>query len=494
MEPLIGWATTILMATVLLFIGFLSYRSSKKTLMDYAIAGGVLGWIAVAFNAFATNSSTYTMLGAVGTTKTMGMAYTFSTGMSMAMHLFITFIVIGGLLVANREVNGICTPFQLIGARYESRALEVFVALFSFFACSLYITVQFVACGTVLAPLLGIDFRLTSIVLAIVVLIYVLMGGMRAVAWTNIVLGLIMIFGFVIPLLLLLNIFPLPEMVSKVNPLQFSSFGLVGYTPELEVTSNIVARFAIMGWPWLYFAMMASKDLKVVRMSYPFTVFFSAVVFMTAVTIYGAVLGPSLFPEVTGRAADNIIPLMLGKYLPGWDVVYIFAILAAGLSTIATIVTLQGVSIESDVLRPLGKKLSEEGKVLCARVAAVVSVLLGFVIALGTPLQVGLIWSTVCNPVFGLLTPIILGLRWKRGTKWGAWASLITGIVLLGIGSFVDYPIFYPRPSILAFPISSIVSFLACTTVYIVVSLLTKPSPDALNRFLEQPKKWLQEH
>lgn len=493
MSLVINWLLTILFIAALIIIGVYSYKISKKTLYDYAIAGGSLGWVAVACTAFATSASTFTLLGLIGSIKNIGFPY-LMTVWTLPAHYLVVMVMIGTLLVAARELHGVYSPANYIYLRYESKSLGVFLALYWYFASSLYVAMQFVACGTVLSPLLDIPYEYAAVFLAIVTLVYIVLGGLRAVAWVNIIYTIIMVLGYLIPVVGISMKLPLSELAAKVNPVLWSSSGSVGYTPELLLTTVLVNLFLVMGWPWMYYSVMGSKSIKVVKISWPFTILMQQTLFFVVAGFIGLVLAPSLFPQLTGSAADRVVFEMCKLYLPGWEIGYTFAIIAAGLSTVATIIILQGVLLESDVVRALGKTLSDRGRIWCSRLASVVAVFIGFFFALVLRIPVGLIWSAVINPIFGLTTPILIGLRWKRATKAGAWASIITGIVLTIIGRFIEYPIFYPRPTTLIIPISTLVAFPICALVFVVVSLLTRPpSQEALDKYLEQPKRWLQE-
>lgn len=493
MSSIVNWVLTTIFIAALIIVGVYSYRISKKTLHDYAVAGGTLGWVAVACTAFATSASTFSLLGLIGSIKNIGFPY-LMTVWTLPAHYLVVMVLIGPLLVAVRELHGVYSPANYIGLRYESKALGAFLALYWYFAATLYVAMQFVACGRVLAPLLEIPYEYTAIFLAIVTLIYIAMGGLRAVAWVNILYTIIMVVGYVVPVVAVSLKLPLSELAAKVNPALWSSSGSVGYTPELLLTTLIVNLFLLMGWPWMYYSVMGSKSIKVVKISWPFTILMQQTLFFTIAGFIGLVLGPSLFPRLTGAAADRVLFEILKANLPGWEIGYTFAIIAAGLSTVATIIILQGVLFESDVIKALGKTLDDKGRIWCSRLASVIAVFIGFFLALILGLPVGLIWSAIINPIFGLTTPIVIGLRWKRATKTGAWASVITGIVLTVLGQFIDYPIFYPRPTVLMIPVSTLVAFPICALIFITVSMLTKtPSQEALDKYLEQPKKWLQE-
>lgn len=109
---------------------------------------------------------------------------------------------------------------------------------------------QFVTCDTVLAPLIEVPYQYT-VFLAMVTLVYITMGGLGAVALTNIVYAAIVVLGYVIPVAAVSLKLPLSDLVAKVNPVLWSSTGRVGYTPGLLPTTLLVNLFLVMGWSWM---------------------------------------------------------------------------------------------------------------------------------------------------------------------------------------------------------------------------------------------------
>jgi len=196
--------------------------------------------------------------------------------------------------------------------------------------------------------------------------------------------------------------------------------------------------------------------------------------------------------DVVGGNIDKIIPTFINSALPDWFVYFfLLALLAAAMSTLSSQYHIQGTSIGRDVYEVLKKKKNIES-VSLTRIGILIAVALSFALALILPGSViasgTALFFGICAAAF--LSIYICALYWKRTTREGAIAGIVSGIITslfwlifvsgktakgLGISELLTgQPMLIPAmpwPSvdaiIIAVPISLIFT--------IVVSLLTKP-------------------
>jgi SSS family solute:Na+ symporter len=164
-------------------------RMVSRSPHDFYLAGGTLGLVVLFFTLFATQYSGNTFLGFPGEAYRKGYAYIVSVTFMMA-------IVAGYLLYAPR-LRRVCvehrfiTPCDWIHHRYEYLPLTLFAALLMTWSLLNFLLAQLVAIGHAFAGLTDgrVPYEAGVLLLALVIVIYETVGGMRAVAWTDVVQG-----------------------------------------------------------------------------------------------------------------------------------------------------------------------------------------------------------------------------------------------------------------------------------------------------------------
>ena len=193
----------------LLVIGWFSYRARRDDSMrDFYLAGGGLGLFVLVFTLYATQYSGNTLLGFT--------AKSYRTGFSWIMSLhFMTAIIVFYLLYAPRlyplaRSRGYITPADYLNDRFRSPGIALIASIIMILGLANYLLAQLIAMGHVVAGILGGDrtvFTIGVVTLALILVIYETMGGMRAVAWTDAFQGIVLATGFIILLVLVFREF-----------------------------------------------------------------------------------------------------------------------------------------------------------------------------------------------------------------------------------------------------------------------------------------------
>lgn len=488
----IGASIMIALVAVLLALGMYGWKVSKKTVYDYALAGGALGYLVTIAYSAATLASTATLMGFMGQHYAIGITY-YAYLMMPIWHVAAIQLFIGTRLLAARELYKIYSPIQAIAYRYGSRLIEILVAILWFFLCSIYAAMQFTAVGTTLQPIFDIPFEWAVVASAVIVLIYVLLGGARSVAWTNLVFFVVMLIGFWIPAVIILIKYPVLELARQVaqsNPELFMAGAAAGYTLPLFVWTLIVQWFAGLGFVWGYMPPMSARNVKVVKVT-ALASWTNYIVYILPGYVIAAIIGRAVLPDL--KRPDLVFYVLASKLPYGFFTsVYAAAVISAGLSTAATLVMLQGLFVEADIIGALGLKLSERSRLAIIRLTSVAGVTLGLILALVMRLPVGLFFSYAFG-FMGITVPATIGaLFWKRGTKYGAYASLLLGVLVYILGHFVSLPIPGPMPRVTLIPPQLLWGFTVASISYIVVSLMTKHAPEEkVKEFVDDLAEWI---
>jgi Na+/proline symporter len=492
---LIGTVVIAVVCAALIMIGLWGYKVSKKTMSDYATFGGKGSYIVMGVYSLTTVASVFSVMGVVGSSYTLGMPYLLNTA-SPVLSLTVGIMLLAPRMMAARELYGHYSPGQLIGGAYNSKLLASFVAVFMFVYFSVYCTMQFSAIGAILAPFFGTTPAIAGFIMAIVMLLYIVLGGMRAVAWTCVVYFILMVIGYFTPFVLLVFNVPFATVLPNVNPDLLNAGGTIHYLLPLLMTTLVINWFfGVFSYTGLLMGASA-KGIKVVKFMSVFTWILMAL-FMCCSFIIGGIYGSVLIPGLPPIAAATVFSNLINQYVgvSGLTLAYALCVLGAALSTIATMVGLAGMTIEADVVTAWGIKFGEKGRMNLSKLLSCASVGFGFFIWVVLALPVGSYFSLMIQPISILLVPLGVGMLWKRGTKWGAWASLAVGIGVVILGSFVQIPLFLPWPPTLLTGIAPLLAFPCALIAYIVVSLLTKPTPKEISeKYHDNLTKWIKEN
>ena len=182
----------------LMGVGVLTFRYNN-TQEDYFLAGRKLGPWVTAFSERASGESAWLLLALPGAAITIGMGELWSvigiiTGITCSWYL-----IAEKLREQTEKYNALTIP-EYLHRRFndESNIIRLFSALIIAFFFLFYVSAQFHASGKVLQSLFKIDPVAGISIGASIIIIYTLMGGFLAVAWTDLIQGILMIGTLVI--------------------------------------------------------------------------------------------------------------------------------------------------------------------------------------------------------------------------------------------------------------------------------------------------------
>ncbi|HEX9907996.1 MAG TPA: sodium:solute symporter family protein [Thermoplasmata archaeon] len=464
----------------LLGIGFYAYLRSKKTSEDYFVASRSIGPIVLFLSMAATNFSAFTFFGFAGAAYRFGLAYygimAFGTGF-----MALSFYFIGRRIWQLGKKHGYITPPELIGDRFRSDSLRiVFLGVMVVFTLP-YLATQAIGGGIALEELTegAVSYELGAVIVTAVITTYVMIGGMRADAYTDVFQGIVMV-------------------VAMLAALGIVGVGLGGFGeansrlaeefPDLVTRPGGNGFFTVPMWfsymllwtlcdpmfPQLWSRFYAARDERSIKLSMLMYPVITAVLFLVPVLI-GA-WGNLEFPGLTGSEPDKIMPMMIEEFAPPW----LFGVVLAGafaalMSTADSQLLVLSSMLTRDIYKRWIKKAASSTQEFVVGKALVVGLsLLGLAIALSS---VESIFDTLTKTTFTglavLFPTTVAALYWKRATKWGCVASIIAGELV--------YAGFYfgTIPSDYTFGFLSVVPVIAVTAVVLVgVSLTTSKLSD----------------
>ena len=463
---------------IVLVIGFYAVRY-VKSLRDYLIAGHRLGLIPLTFTYFATYFSAVSVFGFTGLVYRSGWS-----GLWLPI-FWATGSIIGMFIALRLRRVKLLSPHEYFKVRFGlPHGFQVFAGLLTVIALMVSLIVQIKSTGIVWSMALGRSYVEGVLLSMIIILVYVIAGGLYSVAYTDVFQGImftvLLILGGVWALLATGGLGGLYAMASRIStpPTPGAS-----PTPEGLLTSALgTYTFIPLLFLWLNWApgvaahirytqrMMAARNidlsLKMYVIAWP--ILFVIYLCMAFTALAGRVFIPTM-PE--GMSVDYIMPFVFQKYFPPIVAGLFFAcLLAAAMSTIDSEVQICNSIVFTDIQKYL--KLSEKGMLTFARVLAIVVVVICTLITL-YPLPIIIEFSAYCWGILGVLyfAPMLLGLYWRRVNKWGVVSGIFGGLIVFAIWQMLWGTRIY---GIQPFGVGVLVSIL----LTFIVSAVTKPPPE----------------
>ena len=323
-----------------LVIGVVANRRMTVDMEDFFLYGRKAGFVVLYLTVVATYHSAFAFLGSGGFFYTHGIGF-WDAGAWTVLVGAITY-VFGSRIWALGKKFGYITPADLLADFYESDAVRVATALISVVFTILYIQVQAQGLGYILSVASGdrISYEAGTLILLTVAAIYLMVGGLRAVYWTDVIQGIWMYLAVWIGALVLAfrlfgGPFELWRQVRAERPDLLSLPGPEGYfTPGMWFGLAIVLSFGIVFQPHIlirYYTAASGKTIKWLGATTP--IFLMTLYIPAALVGLGGALA---MPEI--EIPDRIFPELLFLYAPAWLTGIILAgATAAAMSTLDSI-------------------------------------------------------------------------------------------------------------------------------------------------------------
>lgn len=384
---------------------------------------------------------------------------------------------------------------DFFGHRYYSQGVKLLSVIIMLVAMVISLIVEYLAIGVLLSCITGWSFEMSMLVGCVVVLIYTGAGGYLAVAYTDFVQSILMLIGLAVLIPVCISaaggFSGITQSLYAINPglptLWGEDFYLKG-APMMIAGIALVYFVGYMGQPHLVIKTVAIKDEKSIRLvpliGGIFGFFLSFGVYILGMA------GRVIFPDASalpGGSAEYIMPVLaLTKLSPIMAGFLLACAFSAIMSTASALLLVIGSGAGSDLYHGfINPKASEKQVMRVTQVSTYVLGLVSAVLCFAPIFQVGIYqvtwiaWS-VLSPAF--IPLIIGGLYWKRGTKEGAYASLIVGSVT----GFAWYYLLQESTNIHTF----FAAIVLATVAYVVVSLMTKEPPKEIEDMVDYAKRF----
>ncbi len=452
----------------LLLVGFLTRIRHRGDPSEYFLAGRSMGTGVLIATMAATNFSAFTVFGVSGAGYRDGLAFlpimAFGTGF-----MALNFWLVGRKVRELGATHGLITPSELVRHLYNNTAVARTTALVLLVFTVPYIALQPLAAGTVVHQLFGTPEWVGATIVTGAIVFYTLRGGMRAVAWTDLLQGALLLALMLVALAMIVHHHggwsTAFSTVAAEKPALFSRPGLQGtYTPAIWFSFLALWFFCDPMFPQLFqrfYAARSTGALGRLTLWYPAI---CLVVFAPPVLV--GVLGHLHFPALTGSEADGVFAAVMMTI--GGDVAGTL-VLVAGLAALMSSMDSQLLTLSSIVSRDLWPAVANgrTASVSAARVIVVILAILGLLVALTTDATILDLGVTAFTGFAVLFPSVLLGLYLHQPRSVAALSSITAGEAMVIATHAGVIPTF-------GF-LSAIPAMTCATAVYLVVHLLSGP-------------------
>ncbi|WP_226480524.1 sodium:solute symporter family protein [Natrinema amylolyticum] len=419
---------------VALAVGLIAYRLTDRTAEDFYLASRTLGTVVLLFTTFATLLSAFTFFAGPNIAYAQGPEWILVMGLMDGIIFAVLWYVIGYKQWLLGQRYGYVTLGEMLGDRFGSRWLRGLVAGVSLLWLFPYVMLQQVGAGTALEALTegAVPYAAGAGLITAFMILYVVVAGMRGIAWTDTLQGAFMLVTTWVALLWVLAAVGGPDAATAAlasNPETggFLSLGGGIYTVPWILSTAITIGFGVAMFPQVNQRFFAASSKTVLKRSFALWPVLCVLLFVPSFMLgaWAAGLGVPM-PD-----SGNILPAVLAEYTPTWFAALVIAGAMAAMMSSSDSMLLSGSSyFTRDLVRPIaaffGVRLSERQEDLIARGGVVVFASAAFLVSLFRPAGLFELGDAAFSGFAQLALPVLLALYWRKITRAGITAGVVT--------------------------------------------------------------------
>jgi SSS family solute:Na+ symporter len=433
LQPL-DWIVVALYFSVIFGIAWWVIRQKQATTTEYFLAGRHVGWFVIGAAIFASNIGSEHIVGLAGTAA--------KTGVAMGhyeLHAW-CILLMGWVFVPFYMRSKVFTMPEFLEMRYSPSA-RWFLSIISLIAYILTkVSVTVYAGAVVFQTLMGVEFWTGALITVILTGIYTILGGLKAVVYTESLQAIVLLLGSItVTIVGLIKIGGWNNLISIAGSDHFNLFLPLDH-PEFPWLGMVLAPPIVGIWYWctdqciIQRVLAARGETQGRRGSifasylklFPFFIFF-----IPGITAYALVK--------TGQldlgSSDQAFPALVKALLPvGLRGLVVGGLLAALMSSLAAVFNSCSTLFTMDIYKKIRPDTPEKKLVLVGRIATGVVVVSGILWIPFMKYISGELYHYLQSVQSYIAPPItavfLLGIFWKRINSRGAIATLIGGFVI----------------------------------------------------------------
>ncbi|HEG0283179.1 TPA: sodium/proline symporter PutP [Campylobacter coli] len=463
-------------AALMLYIGFYFYRQNKNT-EDYFLGGRSLGPVVSALSAGASDMSGWLLMGLPGALYASGLIESYiAIGLSIGALLNWSFVAKRLRIYTSVIANSITIP-DYFETRFDDdkHILRIVCAIVILIFFTFYVSSGLVGGAKLFEATFGIRYEYALTTGTLIIVAYTFLGGYKAVCWTDLLQGLLMMGALiVVPAVMLYHLGGFGEAMAVIEEIKPNALSMGEGIGALSIVSALAWGLGYFGQPHILVRFMSIRSTKDI----PAATFVG--ISWMVISLIGAcfigLLGIAYVHkfELTLQDPEKIFIVMSQLLFNPWIAgIILSAILAAIMSTASSQLLVSSSTIAEDFYKRIfNKEASNKTVMNLGRIGVLLVALVAFVISTDKESSVLSIvayaWAGF-GASFGSV--MLFSLFWSRMTRIGAILGMITGAVMVVL--WKNY-----LAELFNFPIYEIVpGFVAASAVIIIASLLTQVRP-----------------
>ena len=472
---------------VLLWIGIWAARREKILSSDYFLAGRDVGWLAVGASLFASNIGSEHLVGLAGTGAASGLAVGHFEWIACFMLL-----LLGWLFVPFYLRSGVYTMPEFLERRYNSAARWYFTWVSVVGYVLTKISVTLFAGGVVMHAVTGLDLWTSAGLLIVVTGLYTIVGGLRAVIYTEVAQAVVLISGSAALMFIGLHEVGGWTGLHARLPADYFSMWKPSSHPDFPWTGVVFGAPILGVWYWctdqhIVQRVLAARNVTEARRGTILAGYLK--VLPVFIFVLPGMVAAALYADVRSGAGDTAYPALVTRLLPaGFKGLVLAGMLAALMSSLASAFNSCSTLLTWDVYRKLKPQATEAELVTFGRGSTIILVGLGFAwipmmkyVSPQLYIYLQSVQAYIAPPIAACF---LFGVLSTRLNGNGAMAALLSGLVLgaarlgleLGKARLTPGSAGHWFASINFLHFAALL-FVLSTVILVVVSYATKPPP-----------------
>lgn len=432
------WSFFILFFAAVIGFSLFKSRGSDKGGEDYFLAGRGLPWWLIGISIVAANISTEQFVGMAGQgAGSVGIAVSWWQLVGSIGIVIIAFTLLPKFLKA-----GIYTMPEYLEYRYNVVARSIFAILTVLIYVLVLVTAVLFSGALTLHTIFGVDLAIAAWVIGAAAALYTAWGGLKAVAYADLIQGLALLAGGLVVFYLGLVACGGWSGFTEANADKLHMV-LPTDDPSLPWTGVAAGMWIVLIYYCGLNQFIVQRNLaaKTLRDGQLGMVFAGALWLLVPFAIVmPGIMAFQLYPEALSENPDKAYPTLIANLLPGGMRGFLLAALAGAItSSLASMLNSASTIFTLDVVKRLiNKDASQKSMVLMGRVMVIAFVVVGCLLApmladpkFGGVFQYiqqfqGYIWP-------GVVAAFLFGMIFPRAPASAGVAALIAGPILYGI-------------------------------------------------------------
>lgn len=462
--------TFIAYSALMLFIGFYFYRKNKST-EDYFLGGRSLGPVVSALSAGASDMSGWLLMGLPGALYVGGLVESYiAIGLSIGALLNWSFVAKRLRIYTSIIANSITIP-DYFETRFDDdkHILRIICAIVILVFFTFYVSAGLVGGAKLFESTFGIDYAYALTTGTIIIVAYTFLGGYKAVCWTDMIQGLLMMSALIIvPVVMLTNLGGYDEAMKIVADIKPKALSMGEGVSALAIISALAWGLGYFGQPHILVRFMSIRSTKDIPTATIVGISWMVISLIGACFI--GILGIAYVYKFNLSLQDPekifivMSQLLFNPWIAG---ILLSAILAAIMSTASSQLLVSSSTLAEDFYRRIFKQDASPQMVMkIGRFGVLLVAVIAFLISTDKDSS---ILKIVSYAWAGFGSVMLFSLFWSRMTRIGAIAGMITGavVVIVWQNYIAEYIKLY----------EIVPGFLAASLAIIIASLMTSVRP-----------------